>query len=286
MRTINHPLYTQSKTLTTKHQVIPSQTLPNFGPVEGFYLSLTVTIAGGTASQSSNPILDVIERLQIKDAFGKVAMDAYDVDLSFLLDMLSPRGVRVASPVVATDGGGDGTATWQAFLPFTISAKDMPSVMDLTFAAISALENGSLTSAGTCTVTFDVRIAYATDSDRNTLRLDIGVPPHQQGRNSLGSFLPAGMALVGFAIKLAADANFDRLTVTHQGVLMDNAATIEQYQEADTELMQSGHLSGQILTRYPAFVVDSTSTVELVLVTDSAIRLFNLSTAPQQRGAN
>jgi hypothetical protein len=288
MRTINHPLYTQSKTLTNVPQVIPSQSLPNFGPVEGFYIALDVTIAGGTHSEPSNAIDSVLQSLKIKDAFGKVALDATAAgDLPTILDMISPRGVRVTPGAITTDGSGNGTASWHAFLPYTIGAGDMPAVFDLTFAPSSSLQNASLTSAGTVTVTLDVRVAYATDGDRPTLRTDIGSPPHKSGNNPLGPYLPGGMMLVGLALQLAGgDGDFNYLTTTHRGVLLDNQATIAQFQEIDAEIMQSGHLSGEIITRYPAFQVDSTSTMEMNLLSDTAIRLFSMSTMPQARGAS
>ena len=289
MRTINHPLYTQSKTLTNVPQVVPSQSLPNFGPVEGFYIALDVAIVGGTASQASNAIDSVLQSVKIKDAFGKVALDATAAgDLPTVLDMISPRGVRVSPPVINTAAvTGDGTASWHAFIPYTIGAGDMPAVLDLTFAPSSSLQNAGLASAGTVTVTVDVRIAFATDGDRPTLRTDIGSPPHKSGSNPLGPYLPGGMMLVGLAFQLAGgDGDFNYLTSTHKGVLLDNQATLAQFQEIDTEIMQSGHLSGEFITRYPAFQVDSTSTMELNLLSDTAIRLFSMSTMPQARGAN
>ena len=288
MRTINHPLYTQSKTLTTVPQIIPSQSLPNFGPVEGFYIALDVTIAGGTFSKASNPIDCVIQDFKIKDAFGKVCVDAVSTgDLPTILDMISPRGVRVTPPAITTDGSGAGSASWHAFIPYTIAAGDMPAVIDLTIAPASSLQNANLTSAGTVTVTLDVRIAYATDGDRPTLRTDIGSPPHKSGSNPIGPYLPGGMSLVGLAFTLAGgDGDFNYLTSTHRGVLLDNQASLAQFQEIDAELMQSGHLSGEFITRYPMFVVDSTSTMELNLSSDTAIRLFSMAVVPQARGAS
>jgi hypothetical protein len=289
MRTINHPLYTQSKTLTTVPQIVPSQSLPNFGPVEGFYISLSVTCVDATDAGVSNPIDCVIQDFKIKDAFGKVAVDAVSTgDLPTILDMISPRGVRVTPPTITGDVDGTVTQSWNAFIPYTIAAGDMPAVLDLTIAPASSLQNASMVTSGTTvTVTLDIRIAYATDGDRPTLRTDIGSPPHKQGSNPIGPYLPGGMSLVGLAFTLAGgDGDFSYLTTTHKGVLLDNQASLTQFQEIDVELMQSGHLSGEFITRYPSFVVDSTSTMELNLSSDSAIRLFSMAVVPQARGAS
>jgi hypothetical protein len=287
MRTINHPLYTQSKTLTGVPQIVPSQSLPNFGPVEGFYIALTVSCTDATDAGVSNPIDAVIQDLKIKDAFGKVCVDmTAQGDLGTILDMISPRGVRVTPGTVTGDVDGTTSATFNLFLPYTIAAGDMPAVIDLTFAPASSLQNGSMVTSGTVvTATLDIRVAYATDGDRPTLRTDIGSPPHKTGANPLGPYLPGGMSLVGLAFVIDGDDDFNYLTSTHKGVLLDNQANLTQFQTIDTELMQSGHLSGEFITRYPAFTVDSTSTMELNLSDDSEIRVFSMAVVPQSRGA-
>jgi hypothetical protein len=47
--------------------------------------------------------------------------------------------------------------------------------------------------------------------------------------------------------------------------------------------MQSGHLSGEFISRWPRFVVDNTSMCTINLGTDSAIRLYSIATIPQKQ---
>ena len=283
MRVITQPVRTFAQTLTSGLLVQSAVVMPNFGHLMGLWLDLTVTLAGATVSKASNSIDNVIQTLQIDDQFGKPCVIALGTDLSTLNDMLTPRGVRQAPPTITTDGGGAGSAEWHLFLPFSINAADMPGQVKLTLNALSALQNANLASAGTVTVTLVVRAAYSTDA-QNTLRVAITTPPHAQGDNSFGPYLQAGFQLEALAFVAAGgDADFGYLTFIHHGVTIATQSPANDFADADTMLMQSGHLSGEFICRFPIIVVDSTTVMTVNLGTDTAVRLYSVSTIPQKR---
>ena len=283
MRVITQPVRTFAQSLTAGLLVQPAVVMPNFGHLMGLWLDLTVTLAGATASKESNSIDNVVQTLQIDDQFGKPCVIALGTDLSTLNDMLTPRGVRQAPPTITTDGGGAGSAEWHLFLPFSINAADMPGQVKLTLNALSALQNANLASAGTVTVTLVVRAAYSTDA-QNTLRVAITTPPHAQGDNSFGPYLQAGFQLEALAFVAAGgDGDFGYLTFIHQGVTIATQSPANDFADADTMLMQSGHLSGEFICRFPIIVVDSTTVMTVNLGTDTAVRLYSVSTIPQKR---
>lgn|SRR5512146_887692 len=287
MRTIAFPINTYARTLSATLPIAePSVICPNLGPLQGLYAVLTVAIAGGTAAATSNSIDNVLQALQAQDQFGGVLLDVFGTDLSTLNDILQPRGVRTAPPTITTVGGA-GTATWSVFLPVTCGAKDMPAKFQLTWAPSTVLQNGALLSAGTVTVTFAVRGAYSTQTDQPTLRVKAQSTPHQLGDNSLQPYLPNGEQVEALAWVLgtpgAADANFGYVTLTVGGAFFLNQSGAADFTQQDTMLMQSGHLVGQFIARVPVFIVDSTTTMNVHLNVDSAIRLYTISTVPQKR---
>lgn len=289
MRTISFPFQTYSVTLTSSQQVRPSQIVPNLGPLQGVYCVLTVALTGATASQASNTIDNSIAVIQVQDQFGKLALNLIGTDLTIINDILQPRGVRTAPPTITTSGAGAGTASWSFFLPATLAAKDMPAQINVTFAAVSALQNGSLTSAGTATVTLNLRGSYSTQSDQPTVRVNATNVPHAQGDNMVQAYLPNGEQVEALCFTLAAsltgadDTHLSQITLTVGGAFFLNQAPPADFIQQDTMLMQSGHLPGEYICRVPVFLVDSTVTADVNLATDSAIRLYTLSTVPQKR---
>ena len=292
MRVVSFPFQTYSKTLDASASLVqPSQIVPNLGPLQGIYCVLTVAIASGTASKASNSIDNVISVIQVQDQFGKLALNLIGTDLTILNDILQPRGVRTAPPTITTDASGNGSASWSFFLPATLSAKDMPAQINLTFAAASALQNANLLSAGTVTVTLALRGGYSTQTDQPTIRVNATNVPHAQGDNSTQAYLPNGEQVEALAFTLATDlaANTDThmsyFTLIVGGALFSNQSPPADFIQQDTMLMQSGHIGGEYICRVPVFVVDSTVVMDVNLATDSAIRLYTLSTVPQKRAA-
>ena len=290
MRTTTFPINTYQRVLSATQPLVEASVIaPNLGPLQGVYAVLTVALAGATASQSSNSIDNSIQSIQAQDQFGGLVLDVFGTDLSTLNDILQPRGVRTTPPVVATSGGGAGTATWSVFLPITVGAKDMPAKIQLTWAPTTVLQNGSLTSAGTVTATLALSGAYSSQTDQPTLRVKAQSVPHQLGDNSLQPFLPNGEQIEALAWVLGTpgsnDANFGYVTLTVGGAFYLNQANAAVFTQQDTMLMQSGHLVGEFICRIPVFVVDSTTTMNVHLATDSAIRLYTISTVPQKRAS-
>jgi len=287
MRTINFPFQTYSKTLTAASQAQPSQIVPNLGPLQGIFCVLTVALTGATASQASNSIASVIGLIQVLDQYGKVVLNLQGTDLGVINDILQPRGVRTTIPTITTDSAGAGTASWSFFLPATISAKDMPAQIIITFAAISSLQNASLASGGTPTVTLNLRGAYSTQTDQPTVRVNATNVPHAQGDNSLQSYLPSGEQVEALAFTTVAgdDTHLSYTTLIVGGALFLNQSPPSEFISNDTMLMQSGHLAAEYIVRVPVFVVDSTVVWNVNLATDSVIRIYSLSTVPQKRAS-
>lgn len=284
MRVISQPVRSYSQTLTSAPLVQNSTVLPNYGPIQGLWLDLTVAITGGTASKTSNTIDNVIQTIEIDDQFGKAVVVALGTDISVLNDMLTPRGVRQAPTAITTDSSGDGSAEWYLFLPITISVADMPGQLKLTFNSKTALQNANLASAGTCVVTFVVRAAYSVGQDQQTLRITMSNPPHQSGDNAFGPYLPAGFQAESVAFILTGgDADFGYLTVLQNGASFATLEPLNDFIANDTMLMQSGHLSGEFITRFPVFVIDNTTIFTVNLSTDTAVRLYSIATVPQKR---
>lgn len=284
MRVISQPVRSYSQTLTSAPLVQNSTVLPNYGPIQGLWLDLTVAITGGTASKTSNTIDNVIQTIEIDDQFGKAVVVALGTDISVLNDMLTPRGVRQAPTAITTNGSGDGSAEWYLFLPITVSVADMPGQLKLTFNSKTALQNANLASAGTCVVTFVVRAAYSVGQDQQTLRITMSNPPHQSGDNAFGPYLPAGFQAESVAFILTGgDADFGYLTVLQNGASFATLEPLNDFIANDTMLMQSGHLSGEFITRFPVFVIDNTTIFTVNLSTDTAVRLYSIATVPQKR---
>jgi len=284
MRVLSEPVRTYTQTLGAGVVVQPSQLLPNFGPVLGLWLDLTVSITGGTASEPSNTIDNVLSQFLIDDQFGKAIFgNVFGTDITILNDILTPRGVRQNAPTITTNSAGAGSAEWYLFLPITISAKDMPANLKLTFAATSSLQNASLTSAGTVSCTLVVRSAYAVGVDQPTLRTSITNPPHQQGDNALAPYLPLGLQIEALAVVITGgDGDFSYVTIYQSGATITTLEPIHDFTANDVMLMQSGHETGELIFRVPVFVVDSTTVFTFNLSTDSAIRLYSLATIPQK----
>ena len=284
MRVLSQPVFTYSVSLVPGLQQQNTKLVPYYGPVAGFWLDLTVTIADGTHSQDSNTIDNVIQQFEIDDQYGKVCLQVPGTDLSIINDLLQPRGVRSAPPRIATDGSGNGTAEWSVFIPYTIAAADMPAQLKITFNGIAGLQNSDLSSAGTATVTLNVRGAYAVESDVQTLRTTTSNPFHQQGDNQVGNYLPAGFQEEILAWVVAeGDDHFGYVTMFQNGGTFAVQQPVQDFITADSMLMQSGHLSGEFISRWPRFVVDNTSNLVINLATDSVIRLYNIATIPQKQ---
>jgi hypothetical protein len=284
MRVLSQPVFTYAGTLVAALQQQNTKIIGNFGPVAGLWLDLTVALAGGTHSQSSNTIDNAIQQFELDNQFGVVLIQCPGTDLSVINDLLQPRGVRTSPPAITTDSSGNGTAEWHFYLPYQIQAGDMPAQLKITFNGVSGLLNGSLTSAGTATYTFNVRAAYLVGIDNPSLYSTMSNPFHQQGDNTVGNYLPAGFQEEQFAFTLAGgDGDFGYLTMFQSGGTLVVQQPLHDFTDADTMLMQSGHLSGEFITRIPNFLVDNTSMVTINLSTDTAIRLYNLATVPQQQ---
>lgn len=284
MRVLSQPVFTYAVTLTPGLQQQNTKLIGFFGPVAGLYLDLLVTIAGGTHSQTSNTIDNVIQQFEIDTASGQVGIQVPGTDLSVLNDLLQPQGQRTSPPAITTDSSGNGHAEWTFFFPYTLSAKDMPGQLKLVFNGVASLQNGSLTSAGTATVVYNVRAAYLVGIDNPTLFVTTSNPFHQQGDNTVGNYLPGGFQEEIFAFTVAGgDADFGYLTMFQGGGTFVVQQPLNDFVDQDTMLMRSGHLSGEYITRIPQFVVDTTSQVTINLSTDSAIRLYNLATVPQKQ---
>lgn len=282
MRVLSEPVKTYTQTLQSGLVIQPSQLLPTFGPVQGLWLDLTVSLTGATTAGTSNSIDNAIQSFLIDDAFGKAIFgNVFGTDLTVLNDILTPRGVRQAPPTITTSAGA-GSAEWYLFLPITISAKDMPANLKLTVNSASSLQNGSLTSAGTATLTLVVRAGYSVGVDQPTLRASITNPPHQQGDNALAPYLPLGLQIEALAVVLPADSNYSYSTIYQSGATITTLEPLNDFKSNDVMLMQSGHLSGEFIFRVPVFVVDSTTVFTLNLATDGAIRLYSLATVPQK----
>ncbi len=283
MRVISEPVRTYSQALTIAPLVQNSTVLPNYGPIQGIWLDLTVTLAGATAAATSQTIDNVIQTLEIDDQFGKAIVVALGTDLSVLNDMLTPRGVRQAPPAITTVAGA-GTASWFLFLPITIGSADMPGQFKLTLNSLSSLTNGALLSAGAATVTLVVRAAYSVGQDQQTLRITMSNPPHQAGNNEFSPYLPSGFQAEAIAFLLTGgDANFGYLTVLQGGASLATLQPLNDFKSNDVMLMQSGHLSGEFICRFPIFVIDSTTIFTVNLAVDTPVRLYSIAVVPQKR---
>jgi len=282
MRAISEPVKSYSQTMGSALLVQPSQQLPNFGPVLGLWLDLTVSLTGATASQTSESIDNSISHFALDDQFGKSICDLLGTDLTFINDILTPRGVRQAPPTVTTSAGGAGSANWYLFLPITVGSADMPAILKLTLNTSTALQNAGLASAGAAVFTLIVRAAYSVGVDQPTLRIKASNPPHQVGDNAVGPYLPQGFQVEALAFTLAADANFGYLTLFQNGATFAALMPLHDFTTADVMLMQSGHLTGEFICRFPVFVVDSTTVATINLATDCTIRLYSIATVPQQ----
>lgn len=284
MRVISEPVRTYSQTLAATPLVQNSTVLPNYGPIQGFWLDLTVTTTGGTHSQTSQTIDNIIQTIEIDDATGNALIVALGTDLSVLNDMLQPRGVRQAPTAITTDSSGDGSAEWYFFFPFTIGVKDMPGQLKVTFAAKTVLQNASLTSIGTATVTLVVRAGYSVGVDQPTLHATMSNPPYAQGDNALSPYLPAGFQAEGLAFVLSGgDADFGYLTCLVGGASFATLMPLNDFVSQDTMLMQSGHLTGEFICRFPQFVIDNTTIFTVNEASSTAIRLYSIATVPQKR---
>lgn len=281
MRVISEPVKSYAQTLGAALLVQPSQQFPNFGPILGIWLDLTVSIAGGTAAATSNTIDNTISHLAIDDQFGKSICDLLGTDVSVINDVLTPRGVRQAPPTITTSGGA-GSANWFLFLPITVAAADMPAILKLTLNTSVSLQNGSLLSAGTVTFTLIVRAGYSVGVDQPTLRIKCTNPPFQVGDNAVGPYLPQGFQVEALAFTLGVDANFGYLTLFQNGATFASLMPLHDFTSSDVMLMQSGHLTGEFICRFPVFVVDSTTVATINLANSAAIRLYSIATIPQK----
>jgi hypothetical protein len=267
--------------------VQPSQLIPNYGPLFGLWLDLTVSVTGGTHSVTSKTIDNIIQTWEIDDQFGKAVVgNALGTDISPLNDMLTPHGVRQAPPAITTDSSGNGSAEWYLFLPITMGAADLGGTAQIkvTFNGAAALTNGSLTSAGTVAVTLNVRGGYSIGQDQPTLRIQLVNPAHAQGDNNWQAYLPNGFQMEGLMFILTGgDGDFGYLTFFQGGATYATQEPLNDFISNDVMLMQSGHLSGEFICRFPVFIVDSTTIFTVNLTTDTAVRVYSIATVPQER---
>ena len=282
MRAISEPVKSYLQTLGSGLLVQPSQQLPNFGPVLGIWLDITVALSGATVSVTSNTIDNAISHFALDDQYGKSICDLLGTDLTTLNDILTPRGVRQAPPTITTSAAGAGSANWFVFLPITVAAADMPGILKLTLNTTASLQNAALVAAGAVTFTLIVRAAYSVGVDQPTLRIKVSNPPHQSGDNAVGPYLPQGFQIEALAYTLPADANFGYLTLFQNGATFASLMPLHDFAAADVMLMQAGHLSGEFICRFPVFVVDSTTVATINLATDGVIRLYSIATVPQK----
>ncbi len=288
MRTKSFPIQTYARTLSATLSIPEAQVIiPDLGPLQGVYVYLTVTLASATASQASNSIDNVISTFTGQDQVGEILLNVHGkTDLLVLNDILQPRGVRTSPPAITTDSTGAGTATWSFFLPFTVSAKGMPAKLNLTWNPSSSLQNGSLTSAGTVSCTLKLTGSFSTATDQPSLRVRSTAVPYASGDNYVQQYLPNGEIVEALAAYLAGgDADLSYITLTAGGQFLLNMQDTAQFTQQDTMLMQSGHLTGEFIFRIPVFQVDSTTTLNVNEASSTAITLYTISTAAQQRAS-
>jgi hypothetical protein len=284
MRALNQNVRTYTGTLGAGLQPQATQQVPDFGPLLGISVDLTVSLTGATASVTSQTIDNVISHFALDDKAGKSIADLMGTDITILNDMLQPRGVRTAPPAITTNASGAGSAEWKLFLPISVELKDMPALLRVTFNAVSALQNAGLVSAGTAQVTLLVRGWYDSVGDGPTLRIKASSPPHQAGDNTLSPYLPDGFQSEALAFTLAGgDGVLGYVTLMHRGASFASLQPPNDFIDADTMLMQSAHLSGEFIGRWPVWVVDSTTVFTVNLASDSVIRLYSIATVPQKR---
>ena len=288
MRVIDETIRTYQATPGASVVVQPSQLIPNYGPLFGLWLDLSVTLTGATASKTSQTIDNIIQTWEIDDQFGKAVIgNALGTDVTILNDLLTPHGVRQAPPAITTDSGGAGAAEWYLFLPITVGAADLGGTAQIkvTFNGSTALTTaGQLTSAGTVNVNLNVRGGYSIGQDQATLRIQLVNPAHSQGDNNWQAYLPNGFQMEGLAFVLTGgDGDFGYLTFFQGGATFATQAPLHDFTSNDTMLMQSGHLSGEFICRFPIFVVDSTTIFTVNLANDTPVRIYSIATTPQAR---
>lgn len=287
MRVKQFPIQTYARTLSAASIPEAQVIIPDLGPLQGLYVYLSVTLASATASKASNTIDNTISTFTGQDQAGEILLNCHGLnDLLVLNDILQPRGVRTSPPTITTDTAGDGTAAWSFFLPFTVSAKGMPAKLNLTWNPISTLQNANLTSAGTVTVSLKITGAYSTATDQPSLRVRATAVPYAAGDNYAQQYLPNGEVVEALAFYITGgDADFSYVTLTAGGTFLLNMQDVNQFIQQDTMLMQSGHLTGEFICRVPVFQVDSTTTLDINETTASAVTLYTISTAAQQRAS-
>jgi hypothetical protein len=284
MRQLNNSIKTYSVTLGSSSLAQSAKQIPNHGAVQGLDFKLTVNIAGGTDSQSSETIDRVIDSLTLETNKGKTIANFIGTDLTFVNDVLSPIGHRVSPKGVTTDSSGNGSQTYSLFLPISISAADMPAVAKVTFAPVSSLYNSGFTSAGTATVTWDLRASYST-SKLETLFTKASNPPVGDGENSLAPYLPQGLEVRALMVmaQVANAGSFDYMTLEQDGATLLSRQPSWSFANDDNALMVSGHLSGEYIARVPVFTVNSTTVLNIELPQSGVgVRLYSFATRPQK----
>jgi hypothetical protein len=284
MRQLNQSIKTYSVTLGSSSLAQSAKQIPNYGPVQGLDFKLTVTVAGATASETSDSIDRVIDSLSLETNKGKTIANLVGTDLTVINDVLSPIGHRVAPPTITTDSNGNGSATYSLFLPISIGAADMPAVAKVTFAPDSALESSTLTSPGTVTAVWDVRASYST-SKLDTLFIKSSNPPVGDGENALAPYLPQGLEVRALCLDLGTggDAAVEYVTLLQDGAALLSREPIWSFANDDNALMVSGHLSGEVIVRVPVFTVNSTTVLDLDLnASGTPVRLYSFAIRPQK----
>jgi hypothetical protein len=283
MRQLNQAIKTYSVTLGSSSLAQSAKQIPNYGSVQGLDFKLAVTLASATDSATSASIDNVIESITLETNKGKTIANLDGTDLTYINDVLSPIGHRVTPPSVSTDSSGNGSSTYSLFLPISISAADMPAVAKVTFAGSGSLTNTTLTSAGTATVTWDLRASYST-SKLDTLFTKASNPPITGGENSLAPYLPAGLEVRALLVNIAnGSGNLSYITLMQDGATLLSREPAWSFANDDNALMVSGHLGGEYIVRVPVFTVNSTTILDVELNTsDAPLRLYSFATRPQK----
>jgi hypothetical protein len=284
MRQLSQAIKTYSVTLGASTLAQSAKQIPNYGSVQGFDWSFTVTLAGATASETSHTIDRVIDSISLETNKGKTIANLDGTDLSYINDVLSPIGHRTSSLGVVTDSNGNGSQTFNMFLPYTISAADMPAVVKVTFAAKSALENATLTSAGTATAVWELRASYSTQK-LDTLFVKASNPPVGSGENALAPYLPQGMEVRALMVSTLPDygGELNYITLLQDGAALLSRQPAWSFANDDDALDVSDHLGGQYILRVPVFTVNSTTVLDVDLKKSGVpVRLYSFATRPQK----
>ena len=283
MRAIANPVKTYSVTLGSSVQDQTEVVLPGFGALSGIILELKVSLSGATDSETSNTIDNVISSIRLTDKAGDTIFDLKGTDLYLLQQVLSPTGQLQTPAGVTTSATGSGSQEYNLFIPQTIAAADMNAKLAITFAALSSLENTNMTSAGTATVTLNVRVLN-TSAAVQTLRVKASDIATTVGDVEYGPFLPQGNEEIALAV-YANGSTVAHATLQTAGAALVQRQTETAFKVEDELFLQGFHYTGMLIFRVPVFHVDSTTVFTInysAVVTANSLAL-SFSVKPQKR---